>query len=137
MLRDYGRLPVGFWGRGAKALRGDAEAMAVCVYLYTSPLASMTGIFSWSRERSPSPLDAPKRSPPRHLAAYATRALRPTTPPRASSTSTAWPPSTSAPHCLPGTSVDGHRTRPRPVARASVRGALHGRAWHAFGLPKI
>ena len=46
MLRDYGRIPVGFWGLDALPLRGDAPGLVVLAYLYTSPLASMAGIYA-------------------------------------------------------------------------------------------
>lgn len=45
-MRDYGKVLPAFWTRGSgKALRGDAAAQVVALYLFTCPSATMTGLF--------------------------------------------------------------------------------------------
>ena len=45
-MRDYGIVSPRFWiGETGKALRGDANAQVLAIYLMTSPHATMTGVF--------------------------------------------------------------------------------------------
>jgi hypothetical protein len=45
-MRDYGKVSPQFWiGRTGKALRGNAEAQVLALYLMTSPHANMIGIY--------------------------------------------------------------------------------------------
>ena len=45
-MRDYGKVAPTFWTRGSgKALRGNPLAQVVALYLFTSPGASMTGLY--------------------------------------------------------------------------------------------
>lgn len=48
-MREYARIAPTFWTRGSgKRLRGDLEAQVVALYLMTSPVTSMVGIFPLS-----------------------------------------------------------------------------------------
>lgn len=45
-MRDYGKVSPQFWiGRTGKALRGNAEAQLLALYLMTSPHANMIGVY--------------------------------------------------------------------------------------------
>lgn len=45
-MRDYGKVSPQFWiGRTGKALRGNAEAQVLALYLMTSPHANMIGVY--------------------------------------------------------------------------------------------
>ena len=45
-MRDYGKVSPRFWvGKTGKALRGDADAQLLALYLMTSPHANMIGVF--------------------------------------------------------------------------------------------
>jgi hypothetical protein len=45
-MRDYGKISPQFWiGKTGKALRGNAEAQVLAVYLMTSPHANMIGLY--------------------------------------------------------------------------------------------
>lgn len=45
-MRDYGKVSPQFWiGRTGKALRGNAEAQVLAIYLMTSPHANMIGVY--------------------------------------------------------------------------------------------
>jgi hypothetical protein len=45
-MRDYGKISPQFWiGRTGKALRGNAEAQVLALYLMTSPHANMIGVY--------------------------------------------------------------------------------------------
>jgi hypothetical protein len=45
-MRDYSKVSGAFWtGSTGKALRGDAEAQLVCLYLMTSPHANLIGVY--------------------------------------------------------------------------------------------
>lgn len=46
LMRDYGKVSPQFWiGRTGKALRGNAEAQLLALYLMTSPHANMIGVY--------------------------------------------------------------------------------------------
>jgi hypothetical protein len=45
-MRDYGRIATTWWTRGhGRALRGDAPALAIALYLRSCPASSMIGLF--------------------------------------------------------------------------------------------
>lgn len=45
-MRDYGKVSPKFWtGKTGKAIRGDAEAQIVALYLMTSPHSTMIGVY--------------------------------------------------------------------------------------------
>lgn len=45
-MRDYGKVAPSFWiGATGKALRGDANAQLLALYLMTSPHSNMIGVF--------------------------------------------------------------------------------------------
>ena len=45
-MRDYSKVNGQFWiGKTGKALRGDAQAQIVAMYLVTSPHSNMIGVF--------------------------------------------------------------------------------------------
>ena len=45
-MRDYGTVAPTFWTRGTgKALRGNADAQLMALYLCTCPNATVTGLF--------------------------------------------------------------------------------------------
>lgn len=65
-MRDYGKVSPQFWtGKTGKALRGNAEAQVVALYLMTSPHANMIGVYHLpmlylAHETGLSPEDAQK-----------------------------------------------------------------------------